>query len=246
VIHTHLHDEKYVPEMEIPGKRTYFHGSPELTTLRELDCKYVGKHKCIFFTAHFGYALDLAFPIGWTPTYYLTLKKISNEILFKNPIHPKYDVGYIYPIMLQLWPKIIDWQRPQDVSNIADMLGRSVIGTHLNTKTAMLELMDHMLNHGWFSLDNKAVYSDCIFAGVSRDMVIEVLHKDPRILGFCCYDRKGEGTYGYPAIGVFQDKIKTDWISQHKPIRVKYTGERFNPHKDASEYVISIKNPNKR
>jgi len=240
VIHTHLHGEKYVTEMELPGKQTYFHGSPELTSIRELNCKYVGKRKCTFFTSHFAYAVNSAFPIGWTPAQYLTLKKFSKEIVFNNPLHPRYDVGYLYPIMLQLWPRIIDLRRPDDARNVAELLWRSGVCANLKTEAAMVEFTGYMVSKGWFSLDNKVADSDCNFLGVSIDMVVEVLHKEPRILGFCCYDGKDEESFGYPAIGIFQDKI-CDWISQHKPIRVIYGGERFNHRKNANEYIISIR-----
>jgi len=243
VIHAHLHGKKYVTEMEIPGKQTFFHGDPELTSIWELDSKSLGKRKCLFFTSHFGYALNFSL-VGWTPDRYRPFKKFSNEIVFDKPILPRQTVGYVYPIMLQLWPKIIDLLRPEDARSVAEMLWRNGVGTQLKTEVDMLKLMNHMRYNGWFSLDNKVGDPESSFAGVSRDMVVEVLHKEPRILGFCCYEGKEVEAYGYPAIGVFQDKI-TDWISQHKPMRVKYEGERFNHRKNANEYVISIKTINK-
>jgi len=244
VVHLHLHGERYVNEMEVSGKRTYFHGSPELTNLTALKAENVGRYKCLFFTAHFGYALNQALPIGGTYSHYQAREKFYSEIVFDKPVRPIRNTGYIYPIMLQLRPKILDLNSLSDSMNLASVLWRAGLSTNIKSDGDVMLLMNHMKEHGWFTLNYKGGDSDDMAFGLSRDMVIKLLHDDSIIIGFSCHERKDspDNNYGYPAIGVFQDKITNDWISKHKPMRVRYEGERFNPRKNASEYVVSVKN----
>jgi len=241
VVHLHLHGERYATEMEISGKQTYFHGSPELTNLNALKAEDVGRYKCLFFTAHFGYALNQALPIGGTYSHYQSREKFYNEIVFDKPVRPLRNTGYIYPIMLQLRPKILDLDGSDSI-NLASVLWRAGLGKNIATDGDAIRLMCHMREHDWFTLDRKAGDPNDIAFGLSRDMMIKLLHDDSNIIGFSCHKRKdAPSDYGYPAIGVFQDKI-TNWITKHKPMRVRYEGERFNPRKNANEYVVSVKN----
>jgi len=242
VVHLHLHGERYVNEMEVSGKRTYFHGSPELTNLAALKAESLGRYKCLFFTTHFGYALNQALPIGGTHSHYQAREKFYNEIVFDKPVRPIRNTGYVYPIMLQLSPKILELNSASDAINLASVLWRAGLGKNIASDSDAMRLMNHMREHGWFTLDCKGVDPDDMAFGLSRDMMIKLLHDDLNIIGFSCHERKdAPSDYGYPAIGVFQDKITSDWISKHKPMRVRYEGERFNPRKNANEYVVTVK-----
>jgi len=242
VVHLHLHGERYATEMEISGKQTYFHGSHELTNLNALKTEDVGRYKCLFFTAHFGYALNQALPIGGTLSHYQAREKFYNEIVFDKPVRPFRNTGYVYPIMLQLRPKILDLNNLSDSINLASVLWRAGLGKNIAAEGDVMHLMNYMREHCWFPLDCKVDDPEGMAFGLSRDMIIKLLHDDPNIIGFSCHERKdAPNNYGYPAIGVFHDKIITDWITKHKPMRVRYEGERFNPRKNANEYVVTVK-----
>jgi hypothetical protein len=243
VVHLHLHSELYETEMEISGKQTYFHGSPELMNLGALKAENIGHYKCIFFTSHFGYALNRALPIGGTHGHYQAREKFYNEIVFDKPVRPIRNTGYIYPIMLQLKPKILELNDSSDAINLASVLWKAGLSKNIATDGDAMQLMNHMRKHGWLTLDYKEGGSEDMAFGLSRNMMIKLLHDDPNIIGFSYHERKNAlDDYEYPAIGVFHDKIITDWITKHKPMRVRYDGERFNPRKNANEYVVSVKN----
>jgi hypothetical protein len=214
---------EYVHEQYVSGDKTYFHGSDSLCKLQQLDAKQYGNHKCLFFTSHFGYAMSYAFPIGSTDKY-KSVKDFARKIQFSEQIHPRRAMGYIYPIKLTPRPFILDLNSPADARRMASLIWKNKLGSNLKTASDIDALASFMRDHDWLALDYKANVPGNAFEGVTRDRVLELLHSDPEIIGFSCYEQKfSPGDFGYPAIGIFQDKIP-EWLKQNKPLRVVYIG----------------------
>jgi len=239
VVYTHLHGKEYATEIDISGKQTYFHGSPELVPLKALSPVQYGKYKCTFFTTYFGYALSFAFPMGSVDKY-RSIKEFCREVVFDKPMYPKPAVGYIYQIMIQPRPMLLDLNNSSDAWRVATILSRNNKITGFKNDDDVWKFMVFMREHDWLALEYKETPEN-IYNGISRDMFLDMLYKEPNIVGFFCYEKMmAFNNYGYPAIGMFQNKIP-EKITQHKPMRVKYVGERFNHRKNANEYVVSIK-----
>jgi len=225
-------------EMLLRGNRLYFHGSDKDQPLEVQDPKLYGQHKCTFLTAHFGYAMSYAFPIGSVDKYQ-TIKHFTREIVFDKPIYPRRSEGFIFPIMIGRI-NVVDIMSPGDARELTGMLWQSGVAKTVKSQDAIEELMQFIKTHDWLALKDKIGDPNCSFAGVTREILLEVIHKEPYRVGFSCYEQKyNDGDYGYPSIGIFHDKIP-DWLKQRKPLRVVYSGERVNPKTNAKEYVITV------
>jgi len=216
---------KSLDEMELSGNRTYWHGSlnpPPIDTSE--NSRALGKHKCFFFTSHFGYALSYIYRVLCEEDFkfYKQYPKMTREIDAKGMslIGTKRS-GYLYPLSLKPGTNIYDSHSGGDIRYMFEMIGKN---SRLNkifadNKIDKMDFCFKLAKNDWVDVEEPG--SDIFVNGLERNDFIELLHENTDGVVFHGFSNMEYGDFH--SIGIFKDKMAH--LGQGKPFIARFDQE---------------------